>query len=160
MKRAASSLLFGLAPDGVCHAYPVTRAPVSSYLAFSPLFRPAAERYVFCGTFRRLTPPSCYEASCPAEFGLSSSRLERDAIVCFTLGLMKSHHLLWSAIISFINSDSIYRDCLLWNIIIMNDQDTTAGFTVYQPFHFADFHHCLGWNGRKTCTTYIVINFR
>ena len=29
--------LFGLAPDGVCHASPVTRTAVSSYLAFSPL---------------------------------------------------------------------------------------------------------------------------
>jgi len=31
-----------------------------------------AGRYVFCGTFRGLAPPSCYEASCPVEFGLSS----------------------------------------------------------------------------------------
>ena len=30
-------LLFGLAPGGVCHASPVTRRAVSSYLAFSPL---------------------------------------------------------------------------------------------------------------------------
>jgi len=29
--------LFGLAPGGVCRASPVTRAAVSSYLAFSPL---------------------------------------------------------------------------------------------------------------------------
>ena len=29
--------LFGLAPGGVCNANPVTRAAVSSYLAFSPL---------------------------------------------------------------------------------------------------------------------------
>ncbi len=38
-KRAASSLLFGLAPDGVCRAISVTRDAVSSYLAFSPLPR-------------------------------------------------------------------------------------------------------------------------
>jgi len=29
-------------------------------------------RYIFCGTFRRLTPPRRYLASCPAEPGLSS----------------------------------------------------------------------------------------
>ena len=31
-----------------------------------------AGRYIFCGTFRRLSPPRCYLASCPAEPGLSS----------------------------------------------------------------------------------------
>jgi hypothetical protein len=36
--RAGNSiLLFGLAPDGVWHARPITRPPVSSYLTFSPL---------------------------------------------------------------------------------------------------------------------------
>ncbi len=39
VKRAASSLLFGLSPDGVYPAIPVTRDAVSSYLAFSPLSR-------------------------------------------------------------------------------------------------------------------------
>ena len=29
-------------------------------------------RYIFCGTCRRLTPPRCYLALCPAEPGLSS----------------------------------------------------------------------------------------
>ncbi len=29
-------------------------------------------RYIFCGTFRRLSPPRCYLASCPVEPGLSS----------------------------------------------------------------------------------------
>jgi hypothetical protein len=33
----SSAPLFGLAPGGVCPASPVTRAAVSSYLAFSPL---------------------------------------------------------------------------------------------------------------------------
>ena len=33
---------------------------------------PAAGRYVFCGTFLGVAPSSCYEPSCPAEFGLSS----------------------------------------------------------------------------------------
>jgi hypothetical protein len=31
-----------------------------------------ARRYIFCGTFRRLSPPRRYLASCPAEPGLSS----------------------------------------------------------------------------------------
>ncbi len=31
-------------------------------------------RYGFCATFRRITPPSCYEAPCPTEPGLSSTR--------------------------------------------------------------------------------------
>jgi hypothetical protein len=30
-------------------------------------------RYIFCGTFRRLTPPRCYLAPCPMEPGLSSA---------------------------------------------------------------------------------------
>ena len=33
--------LFGLAPGGVYHASGVTTEPVSSYLTFSPLLRPA-----------------------------------------------------------------------------------------------------------------------
>ena len=56
---------------------------VSSYLTVSPL--PAAAgrqpkpaphaarwRFAFCSTFRGLTPPGGYPASCPMEFGLSS----------------------------------------------------------------------------------------
>jgi hypothetical protein len=31
------SSLFNLAPSGVCHAFFVTKKPVSSYLAVSPL---------------------------------------------------------------------------------------------------------------------------
>src|SRR5262249_34003990 len=49
------TLLFGLAPGGVCQASTITGGPVSSYLAFSPL--PSARtrgRYFFCGTFPRL----------------------------------------------------------------------------------------------------------
>jgi len=33
-------------------------------------------RYVFCCTFRRLTPPRCYLALCPVEPGLSSVSLQ------------------------------------------------------------------------------------
>ena len=36
----------------------------------------AAGRYIFCGTFRRVAPPSSYEAHCPVEFGLSSASLK------------------------------------------------------------------------------------
>jgi len=46
-------LLFGLAPDGVYQAFPVTRKTVSSYLAFSPL-PDHIGRYFFCGTFLRV----------------------------------------------------------------------------------------------------------
>ena len=43
-------------------------APFHPYLPLQPRVR----RYVFCGTFRRLTPPRRYLAPCPAEPGLSS----------------------------------------------------------------------------------------
>jgi hypothetical protein len=36
---------------------------------------------VFCGTFRRVTPPGCYPAPCPVESGLSSPRSGRRATV-------------------------------------------------------------------------------
>jgi len=50
--RAALNVsLFGLAPDGVYHAFPVAGKAVSSYLAFSPLPRKRSGRYIFCGTF-------------------------------------------------------------------------------------------------------------
>ncbi len=35
-------------------------------------YRPAGRRFVFCGTFRRVTPPGCYPAFRPVESGLSS----------------------------------------------------------------------------------------
>jgi len=97
------TLLFGLAPRGVCRAPNVAIRAVSFYLAVSPL--PAAvafnrggkvslpsatealvsRRSVFCGTFRspailsRFTRinrriPWRYQARCPAESGLSSRR--------------------------------------------------------------------------------------
>ncbi len=39
-----------------------------------------ARRYIFCGTFRRVAPPSRYEAHCPVEFGLSSTFSGRDCL--------------------------------------------------------------------------------
>jgi len=65
--------LFGLAPDGVYPAISVARYAVCSYHTISPL--PFSGRYIFCGTFRRLTSPRRYLASRPVEPGLSS--LER-----------------------------------------------------------------------------------
>ncbi len=62
--------LFGLAPDGVYPATAVASRAVRSYRTISPL--PRKGRCIFCGTFRRLTPPRGYLASCPVEPGLSS----------------------------------------------------------------------------------------
>ena len=68
------AFLFGLAPRwGLpCHSVlPATRcaltAPFHPYLAAFTL-----RRYLFCCTFRRLTPPRRYLAPCPVEPGLSS----------------------------------------------------------------------------------------
>ncbi len=68
----ASVPLFDLAPGGVYHATPVTSCAVRSYRTFSPLPVTSDRRYIFCGTFRRLTPPRRYLAPCPVEPGLSS----------------------------------------------------------------------------------------
>tara|TARA_Y100001954_G_scaffold30625_1_gene28273 strand:- start:1022 stop:1336 length:315 start_codon:yes stop_codon:yes gene_type:complete len=62
--------LFGLAPDGVYIA-------ISSYLKCGELLPhlftlTSKRRFVFCCTFRRLTSPRSYLASCPKEPGLSS----------------------------------------------------------------------------------------
>jgi len=67
-----NAFLFDLAPCGVCPAVPVASDAVRSYRTFSPLPRDAG-RCIFCGTFRRVAPPSRYEAHCPVEFGLSST---------------------------------------------------------------------------------------
>ena len=68
--------LFGLAPGGVCRA--PGRCPPGRW-ALTPPFRPyhapfrAVRRFVFCCTFRRLTPPRRYLAPCSVEPGLSSA---------------------------------------------------------------------------------------
>jgi len=77
LTRAAPSLPYSVLlrvgftlPQGVA-----TRA-VRSYRTFSPLPVPSVDghrRFVFCGTFRRLTPPRGYLAPCPVEPGLSST---------------------------------------------------------------------------------------
>ena len=105
-RRTTSPLLFGLAPDGVYHATSVARGAVGSYIkggrarstrfycswgyalnlarSYPPPFHPysygTSERYIFCGTFRRITPPGRYPASCPAELGLSSPTYPRGHI--------------------------------------------------------------------------------
>ena len=53
--------LFGIAPGGACHATPVAGGAVGSYPTVSPLLR-QAERFVFCGAFRRIAPPGRYPA--------------------------------------------------------------------------------------------------
>jgi hypothetical protein len=55
--------LFGLAPGGVYRAVPVTSNAVRSYRTFSPLpTDKAGWRYIFCGTFPRVTPAGRYPA--------------------------------------------------------------------------------------------------
>ena len=51
-------LLLGLAPGGVCPAAAVAGAAVRSYRTISPLPRPKARRYIFCGTFRQAFRPA------------------------------------------------------------------------------------------------------
>jgi len=55
----------------------VATLPVRSYRTISPLpviGFPIHRRCRFCSTFRRVAPPSRYEAPCPVELGLSSKR--------------------------------------------------------------------------------------
>ena len=58
----ATTLIFGLAPGGVCTARPVTKPAVRSYRTISPLL--PKQRYLFCCTFPRLSPAGCYPAPC------------------------------------------------------------------------------------------------
>ena len=78
-------LLFGLAPNGVYPATAVASSAVRSYRTISPLPAPNRRwRYIFCGTFRRLTPPRRYLAFCPVEPGLSSIPQSDTAIAWLT----------------------------------------------------------------------------
>ena len=81
-RRAISPLLFGLAPNGVYRAAPVTESrggllPHRFTLARCAKYR-ARWRSILCGTFHRVAPPGCYPAFCPVELGLSSSQKGRD----------------------------------------------------------------------------------
>jgi hypothetical protein len=71
------TLLFGLAPNGVCQAIPITRDTGGLLPRLFTLTPPVAGRYVFCGTFLLVTKTGRYPASCPMELGLSSRRKGR-----------------------------------------------------------------------------------
>jgi len=68
--------LFGLAPQGVCHAV-AARAGRGALLPHRfTLAIPLSgiRRSVLCCTVRRVAAPGCYPACYPLEFGLSSAR--------------------------------------------------------------------------------------
>ena len=67
--------LFGLAPSGVYHAMECCHpcgALLPHHFTLTSLARRLVRRFIFCCTFRRLTPPRNYLALCPMEPGLSS----------------------------------------------------------------------------------------
>ncbi len=71
---SSNASLFGLAPDGVYLASHVTMG--TGELLPHPFTLTSSlrkRRFAFCGTCLRVTPTGRYPASCPAEFGLSSS---------------------------------------------------------------------------------------
>ncbi len=78
MTFQSHGFLFGLAPSGVFPATTVASRAVRSYRTISPL--PLTRRYIFCGTFRRFTPPRRYLALCPLEPGLSSLCLSKERL--------------------------------------------------------------------------------
>ena len=73
--RRQDALLFGLAPDGVYRAKPVTR-PAGELLPhrFTLTSRRTGGRSLFCGTFPNLAAGGRYPPSHPTEPGLSSRR--------------------------------------------------------------------------------------
>jgi len=75
--QPSSVSLFGLAPDGVYQAFPVTREtgallPHRFTLTFFGLKPACKRRSALCCTFLHVTVTPRYGASCPAVFGLSS----------------------------------------------------------------------------------------
>jgi len=69
----ANGFLFGLASDGVylaANCYQLRGALLPHH--FNLTGRKLLRRFIFCCTFRRLTPPRRYLASYPAKPGLSS----------------------------------------------------------------------------------------
>ncbi len=60
---------------------PGTRCALTAPFHPYPRFR---GRCIFCGTFRRVAPPSRYEAHCPEEFGLSSILIKNQDRDCLT----------------------------------------------------------------------------
>ena len=65
------AFLFGLAPGGVYHAASCCQLR-GALLPHHFTLTCRGRRYIFCCTFRRLTPPRNYLAPCPLEPGLSS----------------------------------------------------------------------------------------
>ena len=60
---------------------PLPARAVRSYRTFSPLPAPMARwRFIFCGTFHRLTAPGCYPALRSLESGLSSSSKDKATV--------------------------------------------------------------------------------
>ncbi len=68
---------------GFFPATSVTRSAVRSYRTISPL--PVNWRYIFCGTFRRLSPPRRYLALCPMEPDFPRKFVFRDCLADFRL---------------------------------------------------------------------------
>jgi len=69
------AFLFGLAPGGVYHAAECCHlrgALLPHHFTLTRTRLSRCGRYIFCCTFRRLTPPRDYLAPCPVEPGLSS----------------------------------------------------------------------------------------
>jgi hypothetical protein len=72
----AIAFLFGLAPDGVYPAATCYHGRGALLPHHFTLTCPEGHRrYIFCGTFHRLTPPRYYLAPCPVEPGLSSKEI-------------------------------------------------------------------------------------
>src|SRR5512140_1034646 len=68
----STASLFGLAPQGVCHAIDA-RARCGALLPHHFTLTSSCDAAVsFCCTFRRVPTPGRYPACCPSEFGLSS----------------------------------------------------------------------------------------
>ncbi len=58
---------------------PIVRCALTA--PFHPYLLPKeSRRYIFCGTFRRLSPPRRYLAPCPVEPGLSSLCINRERL--------------------------------------------------------------------------------
>ncbi len=79
-ERTPVEFLFGLAPDGV---YPATHCYQGRGALLPHHFTLTRRRYIFCGTFRGLTPPRHYLASRSMEPGLSSRLAASDCPVVF-----------------------------------------------------------------------------
>jgi hypothetical protein len=71
----STASLFGLAPQGVCHAVAAHAgrgALLPHRFTLTSMPCDIDRRFVFCCTFRRVATPGRYPACCPSEFGLSS----------------------------------------------------------------------------------------